>query len=68
MQPALALAGELKVPTGESPLIGSDQFDYSAYAIASKRFGRLAPAFEFYPVFLVVGNFNGGSSRAGRRR
>ena len=39
-RPALAIAGEVKIPTAESPLIGSDQLDYSGYAIASKRFGR----------------------------
>jgi len=39
-RPALAIAGEIKFPTAESRLIGSDQFDYAAYAIASKRFGR----------------------------
>ena len=39
--PAFALAGEVKVPTAESMLIGSDQYDYAGYLIASRRFGRL---------------------------
>ena len=38
--PAFALAGEVKVPTAEAPLIGSDQYDYTAYLIASRWFGR----------------------------
>jgi Putative MetA-pathway of phenol degradation len=40
-RPAFALAGEIKLPTAESRLIGSDRADYSAYAIASKQFGKL---------------------------
>ena len=40
-RPALALAGEVKIPTAEAPLVGSDEFDYTVYAIASKRFGAL---------------------------
>jgi hypothetical protein len=39
-RPALALAGEIKIPSGKSPTIGSGEYDYTAYAIASKRFGR----------------------------
>ena len=38
--PAFALAGEVKVPTAEAPLIGSDQYDWTVYAIASRRLGR----------------------------
>ena len=37
--PALAVAGEVKVPTAEAPLIGSDHYDGTAYLIASKRLG-----------------------------
>jgi|SRR6266850_385236 len=40
-RPAFAVAGEVKVPTAESMLIGSDRYDYAGYFIASKRFGRL---------------------------
>jgi outer membrane putative beta-barrel porin/alpha-amylase len=40
-RPAFALAGEVKVPTAESMLIGSDQYDYAGYLIASKRLGKL---------------------------
>ena len=39
--PALALAGEVKFPTAEDRLIGTDQTDYSGYLIASRRFGGL---------------------------
>lgn len=41
LRPALALAGEVKLPTAESRRIGTDQTDYTAYLIASRRFGRL---------------------------
>ena len=40
-RPALALAGEIKIPTAEAPLIGSDEYDYAGYLVASKEFGRL---------------------------
>lgn len=40
-RPALALAGEVKLPTAESRVIGSDLTDYTAYLIGSKRLGRL---------------------------
>jgi hypothetical protein len=39
-RPAMALAGEVKFPTGESPTIGSGETDYTAYGVASKAFGR----------------------------
>ena len=38
--PALAWAAEVKVPTARDPLIGTRQYDYAGYFIASKRFGR----------------------------
>jgi hypothetical protein len=38
--PALAVAGELKVPTARNILIGSREEDYTLYLIASKRAGR----------------------------
>jgi outer membrane putative beta-barrel porin/alpha-amylase len=37
--PALALAGEIKFPTAGNRQIGSGEYDYRVYAIASKRFG-----------------------------
>jgi hypothetical protein len=40
-RPAVALAGEVKVPTAESRLIGTDKTDYTGYLIASRRFGAL---------------------------
>lgn len=39
--PALAVAGEVKVPTARNTLIGTGEADYSPYMIASKRFGNL---------------------------
>jgi hypothetical protein len=38
---AFALAGEVKVPTAENRLIGTDKTDYTAYLIGSRRFGAL---------------------------
>ena len=38
--PAFAIAGEVKVPTASSKLIGSGEADYTPFLIASKRFGR----------------------------
>jgi hypothetical protein len=37
--PALALAGEVKFPTAGNTQIGSGEFDYRFYAVASKRLG-----------------------------
>ena len=39
--PALALAGEIKIPTAEAPLIGSDHYDWTTYLIGSKRYGSV---------------------------
>ena len=39
--PALAFAGEVKVPTARNVLIGTGKTDVAGYLIASKRFGRL---------------------------
>ena len=38
--PALALAGEIKLPTTHNILIGTGKTDYTGYLIASKRLGR----------------------------
>ena len=38
--PALALAGEVKVPTASDVAIGTGETDYSPFLIASKRFGK----------------------------
>lgn len=38
---ALALAAEVKLATAENRLIGTDKTDYTAYLIASRRFGAL---------------------------
>ena len=38
---ALALAGEVKIPTTNNTLISTGKTDYTGYVIGSKRFGRL---------------------------
>jgi hypothetical protein len=38
---AFAVAGEVKVPTAENPLIGTDKTDYTGYLIASRRVGAV---------------------------
>ena len=38
--PSFALAGEVKIPTARNARIGSGKADFTAYAIASKRYGR----------------------------
>jgi hypothetical protein len=38
--PAFAWAIEAKIPTGQPPLIGTGEYDYTGYFIASKRIGR----------------------------
>jgi Putative MetA-pathway of phenol degradation len=37
--PALAVAGEIKAPLAKNAQIGTGEFDYTGYLIASKRFG-----------------------------
>jgi hypothetical protein len=37
--PALAIAGEIKFPTANSNQIGTGEFDYTPYLVASKKFG-----------------------------
>lgn len=39
--PALALAGEIKIPIAKDMLIGTGKTDYAAYLIASKRYGPM---------------------------
>jgi Putative MetA-pathway of phenol degradation len=39
--PALALGGEIKIPTTKKPDLGSGATDYRAFGIASKKFGNL---------------------------
>ena len=38
--PAIAIAGEVKVPTTQNKLIGTGEVDVTPFLIASKRFGR----------------------------
>jgi hypothetical protein len=44
--PALALAGEVKIPTARNSLIGTGKFDFAGYLILSKRFGDLDTHFN----------------------
>jgi hypothetical protein len=39
--PALAIAGEVKIPTARDRLIGTGKTDFAAYLFASKRFGKI---------------------------
>ena len=39
--PALAIAGEVKIPTTKNALIGTGEVDYGPMLIASKQFGKL---------------------------
>jgi hypothetical protein len=39
--PAFALAGEVKIPTARNSQIGTGEYDYRIYAIASKRLGNV---------------------------
>jgi hypothetical protein len=39
--PAIALEGEVKIPTAKDTILGTQKFDYSAILIASKKFGKL---------------------------
>jgi hypothetical protein len=40
LRPAIAVAGEIKIPTAKERLIGSGKADYTGYLIASGRHGR----------------------------
>jgi len=40
-RPAIAVAAEVKLATAESRLIGTDKTDFTAYVIASRRFGAV---------------------------
>lgn len=51
--PAIALEGQVKIPTANNPLIGTQRFDYSATLIASKKFGNLDTHINFG--YIVVG-------------
>jgi Putative MetA-pathway of phenol degradation len=50
--PAIALGGEVKIPTAKNPLLGTQKFDYSAYIIASKKFGNLDTHINFEYTFV----------------
>ncbi len=45
--PAMALAGEIKVPTAQNTQIGTKEFDYAGFLILSKRLGDFDAHFNF---------------------
>jgi hypothetical protein len=55
--PAIALAGEVKLPTTRNKLIGTGKTDFAGYLIGSKRFGRLDTHADFG--YSVVGQPGG---------
>lgn len=57
--PAIAIAGEVKIPTTKDPLIGTGANDYRAFGILSKRFGPYDVHFNLGYTF--VGQTSGGS-------
>ena len=59
--PALAIAGEVKFPTAGNSQIGSGEYDYRVYAIASKRFGPVDVHANFG--YNIVGSPPGVSTR-----
>ncbi|MEP7016367.1 MAG: transporter [Verrucomicrobiota bacterium] len=59
--PAIAIAGEIKFPTAGNTLIGSGEFDYRIYAIASKRLGPVDVHFNLG--YNIVGSPPGVSTQ-----
>lgn len=59
--PALAIAGEVKFPTAGNSQIGSGEYDYRFYVIASKRFGPVDVHANFG--YNVIGSPPGVSTR-----
>ncbi len=59
--PALAIAGEVKFPTAGNRQIGSGEYDYRFYAIASKRFGNVDVHFNLG--YNIVGSPPGVSTQ-----
>ena len=65
--PAFALAGEVKLPTAESRLIGTDHTDFAGILILSKRFGNVETHGNFSYTFVgqpagaALSNIMGGA-------
>jgi hypothetical protein len=59
--PALAIAGEIKFPTAGNRQIGSGEYDYRIYAIASKRLGPVDVHANFG--YNIIGSPPGVSTR-----
>jgi len=59
--PAIAIAGEIKIPTARSTVIGSREWDYRIYAIASKRIGPVDVHFNVG--FNIIGQPAGVQTR-----
>ena len=55
--PALAIAGEVKVPTARNILIGTQKADYTGYLFASKRYGKYETHANFG--YTIVGQPSG---------
>jgi len=59
--PAIAIAGEVKIPTARAKIIGSQEWDFRIYAIASKRIGPVDVHFNVG--FNIIGEPTGVKSR-----
>lgn len=59
--PALAIAGEVKVPSASNRQIGSGEFDYRVYGVASKRFGDVDVHFNLG--YTITGEPSGAKTR-----
>lgn len=59
--PALAIAGEIKFPTAGNSQIGSGEYDYRFYAVASKRLGNVDLHFNFG--YNIIGSPPGVSTK-----
>jgi hypothetical protein len=59
--PAIAIAGEIKIPTARAKIIGSQEWDFRIYAIASKRIGPVDVHFNVG--FNIIGEPTGVKTR-----
>jgi hypothetical protein len=59
--PAIALAGEVKFPTAGNSQIGSGEYDYRIYGVASKRLGPVDVHFNFG--YNIIGAPSGSSTQ-----
>ena len=59
--PAMAIAGEIKFPTAGNRQIGSGEYDYRVYAVASKRFSNVDVHFNLG--YNIIGAPEGASTK-----